>query len=447
MHLVWENLIKNLLKLWSTDFKGLDSGQENYKFTKTVWEAIGAATATCGSTIPSAFGVRVPNISGDGVYMSAEMLSFWTLYLGPILLRSHFTNEAYYDHFIELVRLLNICLQFEISDVELADIHEGFIKWVDEYERIYYQFDPERIALCPLTIHGLLHIAPSIKATGPVWCYWAFPMERYCGKLGPTIRSRRFPFAALARQVLEEARLAQIKVFYNVTELLSLTPPTQGMIQGSFTDIAYPSCRLLPPRIMKPPELSQLVPLIGALVTRFSSETQRVTPGVVKQCLSQAEIQDWGRVQRTDSVAGDTMRAAMVGKLREDNRDASFVRYEMYIDKYATRQSVEPEFMLKTFYGQLQHVYVVRFTNPCPALHISSPKTLIMAQVKSCKLVGSQIPGLDIHFYHGMGSTHVIDITSLQCVVGRVPCGKDQWAIIDRSGSLARAEYLELDDE
>ncbi|KAJ3846594.1 hypothetical protein EV368DRAFT_10129, partial [Lentinula lateritia] len=74
-------------------------------------------------------------------------------------------------------------------------------------------------------------------------------------------------------------------------------------------------------------------------------------------------------------------------------------------------------------------------------LHISSPKTLIMAQVKSCKLVSSQIPGLNVHFYHSMGSTDVIDITSHECIVGCVPCGKDHWAIIDISGSLAQAEY------
>ncbi|KAJ3912137.1 hypothetical protein F5877DRAFT_18594, partial [Lentinula edodes] len=288
------------------------------------------------------------------------------------------------------------------------------------------------IALCPLTIHALLHIAPSIKAGGPVWCYWAFPMERSCGKLGPTIRSRRFPFAALAQQVLEEARLAQISIFYNVHELLSLTPPLQEILLPAYPQ-TDPSCCLLPPRNPKSPELSQLTSLVGAIVTRFSSNTHHVTPGLVRECLSGADIQDWGRVQHTDSNAGDTMRAAAVGKLREDHRDASFVCYEMYIDKYANHRNIEPEFSLKTFYGQLQHIYVVRFTNPCPVLQISSPRTLIMAQIKSCKLTNSQVSGLDIHFYHGMGSTHVIDITSLQCIVGRVPYGSGDWAIIDRS--------------
>lgn len=113
----------------------------------------------------------------------------------------------------------------------------------------------------------------------------------------------------------------------------------------------------------------------------------------------------------------------------------------MYIDKHAHDRNAASDFILETFYGQLEHVYVVRFVNPCPALRIFSPTTIIMAQIKSCKLTDTQIPGLDIHFYHGMGSTDVIDVTSLQCVVGRVPHGGNgnRWAIIDRSGSLARA--------
>ena len=135
MHLIWENLIKNLIKLWSSEFKGLDTGDGTYRFSKTTWEAIGAATASSGGTIPSAYGVRVPDIAGDGVFLSAEMLSFWTLYLGPVLLYCWFEDETYYNHFVELVRLLNICLQFEITTKDLDEIQVGFINWVNEYER------------------------------------------------------------------------------------------------------------------------------------------------------------------------------------------------------------------------------------------------------------------------------------------------------------------------
>ena len=61
MHLIWENLIPNLVLLWTGGFNGLDEGSGEYQFEKGVWEAIGMATAAAGSTIPSAFGAQPPN--------------------------------------------------------------------------------------------------------------------------------------------------------------------------------------------------------------------------------------------------------------------------------------------------------------------------------------------------------------------------------------------------
>jgi hypothetical protein len=135
MHLIWENLIKNLIFHWTGEFKDLDQGHEHYELPQAVWQAIGAATDSSGATIPSVYGSRVPNIATPArSNCSAEMWSFWTLYLGPILLRSHFKHPKYFKHFLLLVRLLNICLQFEISDTEIEEVRQGFIRWVLQYE-------------------------------------------------------------------------------------------------------------------------------------------------------------------------------------------------------------------------------------------------------------------------------------------------------------------------
>jgi hypothetical protein len=134
MHLLWENLIKNLILLWTGEFKGLDAGSEEYELAKAVWEAIASRTAAAGDFIPSAYGSRVPNIDKDRPNVSAEMWSFWTLYLGPVLLRRRFLHVKYYRHFIQLVRLLNICIQFDITDAQVEEIRVGFIAWVQVYE-------------------------------------------------------------------------------------------------------------------------------------------------------------------------------------------------------------------------------------------------------------------------------------------------------------------------
>ena len=48
---------------------------------------------------------------------------------------------------------------------------------------------------------------------------------------------------------------------------------------------------------------------------------------------------------------------------------------------------------------------------------------------------------LDIHDYLKMGELHVMDITRVQCLVGRVKDG-GQWSIIDWSGSLAHTIHV-----
>ncbi|KZP17762.1 hypothetical protein FIBSPDRAFT_746448, partial [Athelia psychrophila] len=58
----------------------------------------------------------------------------------------------------------------------------------------------------------LLHITDGIDACGPVWAYWAFPMERFCGALQPAIKSRCYPFASLDRYVVTTAQLSQLQM-------------------------------------------------------------------------------------------------------------------------------------------------------------------------------------------------------------------------------------------
>ncbi|KAF8607415.1 hypothetical protein BDV93DRAFT_418081, partial [Ceratobasidium sp. AG-I] len=66
----------------------------------------------------------------------------------------------------------------------------------------------------------LLHIADDITAMGPVWCYWAFPMERFCGAIARANKSRRYPYSSINRHVLQLSQLSQIKLTYGLTEEL-----------------------------------------------------------------------------------------------------------------------------------------------------------------------------------------------------------------------------------
>ena len=134
MHLVFENLIPNLALLWSGNFKDMNQDQP-FVFSKTVWEAIGATVAASRSTMPSSYGAPVPNIATDRSTFSAETWSQWALFVGPVVLNGRFQNKRYYDHFCNLIGLINLCLKFELSKEDISKIRDGFVHWVEKYEK------------------------------------------------------------------------------------------------------------------------------------------------------------------------------------------------------------------------------------------------------------------------------------------------------------------------
>jgi len=92
MHLVLENVIPNLVNLWTGKFKGLDMGSENYEIAPEIWEEIGRETAEATRNIPSAFVRVLGNIAEDRSQFTAESWCFWFIYLAPILLRNRFPS-------------------------------------------------------------------------------------------------------------------------------------------------------------------------------------------------------------------------------------------------------------------------------------------------------------------------------------------------------------------
>ena len=109
--------------------------------------------------------------------------------------------------------------------------------------RFYYQHDAGHISACPVTIHTLLHIADSIKTCGPVWCYWAFPMECYCYCLKPAIWNWRSPYATIDWYILEDVQFMQIKAIYDLADELALQPCQRDLPLGAYES---PCCKYSP---------------------------------------------------------------------------------------------------------------------------------------------------------------------------------------------------------
>jgi hypothetical protein len=109
--------------------------------------------------------------------------------------------------------------------------------------RIYYQGDPKRLPVCTLPIHSLLHIADCIKGWGPVWCYWSFPMERFCGHLKHGgVTSNRHPYSSLDRYLTDWATLWHIGNVYNIQDQLKLKSSNKLLQQHH----RFEGCRCYP---------------------------------------------------------------------------------------------------------------------------------------------------------------------------------------------------------
>ncbi|KAF8344425.1 hypothetical protein F5887DRAFT_971113 [Amanita rubescens] len=147
-------------------------------------------------------------------------------------------------------------------------------------------------------------------------------------------------------------------------------------------------------------------------------------------------VQQWARVRRLN---GDDMRAASLNFAAEDRRDATFIRYDLLVDQNARKRRKAPHYEIADFYGQLEHILVVQLPR-APELDpaLQSDTTYILAAIHRCEVDMTNSMGFPV--YSKMGRKEVVDITTVQCLVGRAQTGNN-WVIIDRSGELQQSTY------
>ncbi|PPQ68810.1 hypothetical protein CVT24_007695 [Panaeolus cyanescens] len=423
MHLIWENLIPNLIRFWKKEFKDLDHKRMGYVISTNDWNAIGLASGTSGRTIPSAFGAPIPNLATQQYYMTAEMYSNWTLFVAPIVLRDRFPDKVYYTHFMQLHRLLKLCLDLELTDEEINTIQKGFEEWVDEYERLYYRYDKTRLSACPLTIHALLHISWGIRMAGPIGGYWAFVMERHCNTLLPAVRNRRHPYPSISRFVTASAQLDQIRLMYDADGQLDLDPVKPEPKTVVYR--RYSKYRLLQPR--RKEHLSDALKNLVwvSLVTRFTTTENPITRNTVRDLVPlEDEVVQFGKVRIGDG-AEQISGCDFVSK-REDSRDSTFLKYVQLVDKRAHRRGASV-FVEQEFFGQLKRILVIDLPK-LPQINVKKAQTIVFALVQ----IATTEKKYGFHSFKRMGRNDLVDLKTVKCVVGRV-WDREQWTIVDRT--------------
>ena len=107
-HLLLENIIPNLINLWTGQFKGLDAGDDPYHIKPHIWQEISCEMAAAVQDIPTSFVCVLSNAASDWSLFTTESWCFWVVHLAPILLENHFIKRKYYDHMHELGNLMKM---------------------------------------------------------------------------------------------------------------------------------------------------------------------------------------------------------------------------------------------------------------------------------------------------------------------------------------------------
>jgi len=102
-------------------------------------------------------------------------------------------------------------------------------------------------------------------------------------------------------------------------------------------------------------------------------------------------------------------------------------QYTQFVDRHAHRRRKTPDFQLQTFFGQLNRILLFELPS-APRLNLDKPTTVIVALIQAVK---ATLRG-NIYYYKEFGVEEVVDLETVQCVVGRVK-DSGEWAIVDRS--------------
>ena len=93
------------------------------------------------------------------------------------------------------------------------------------------------------------------------------------------------------------------------------------------------------------------------------------------------------------------------------------------------------------YFGQLIKVLVTELP-PGTVPSITQPKTIVLAIISPRETTNKAPLGIPYYTEHVKVTPRAVDINTVKCLVGRIK-DRDRWAIIDRSGDMARADFVE----
>jgi hypothetical protein len=170
------------------------------------WVIIGRAFEESASHFPASFGDPLRNFYTHCHELKAAEWSIVTRQAAPIFLKTLLPQEDYNGYLL----LVDAILLLEKHDLAMAEIERAknlLSQFSQYYERRFYQQQWERLRACLPTFHQLLHMHEFLKAIGPAYIYWQWPMERLCGMITQTAKSRSAANQNMANVMIQDEQM------------------------------------------------------------------------------------------------------------------------------------------------------------------------------------------------------------------------------------------------
>jgi hypothetical protein len=216
MHHATLNIPDLMIPLWrgTFDCDGTDS-RSNWDWavlTGPTWTKHGKAVSDATPYLPGSFDrpPRNPALKISSGYKAWEFLLY--LYgLGPGLFYKVLPDK-YYQNYCDLVHGIRIVNQYSISRQQLLDATQSLVRFVQDFEEMYYQRREGRLHFIRQSIHQLLHLPSDVVRVGPPVASSQWTMERTIGNLTQELRQPSNPYANLSERSLIRCQVNALKV-------------------------------------------------------------------------------------------------------------------------------------------------------------------------------------------------------------------------------------------
>jgi hypothetical protein len=214
MHIIAINLPDLLISLWR---ENIDCNKKDSKdlwdwvvLIGDVWKSHSQDIARCRPYLPGSFDCPPWNPAEkiSSGYKAWEFLVYVFGYCPAFLY--DILPQHYWTNFCQLVSAVQLLQQYSVSVPQLQCAHQLVLKFMEEYEALYYCCMVSQLHFCQQSIHGLSHLAQDVACLGPGVYSSQWTLERTIGNLGQEIKQPLKPYANLANCGLRCSQLAAL---------------------------------------------------------------------------------------------------------------------------------------------------------------------------------------------------------------------------------------------